>query len=153
MSLAETRETLRALVHNSGLCLDEGRFDEFVALFADDGTYRMIAATPELGATQTWLAFDREEMARHFAAIPEHHWPPGEMTRIVSVDAITCEDGEASTVATFCILRNDDEGRTTCYAVGRYRDRWRMDGIDWRIAERVVDLRTRLLPAPAPIPL
>ena len=115
--------------------------------------YRMIAATPELGAVQTWLAFDREEMTRHFAAIPEHRWPLGEMTRIVSVDAIAVEDGKAATVATFCILRNDDEGRTTCYAVGRYRDRWRMGGSDWRIAERVVDLRTRLLPAPAPIPL
>lgn len=153
MSGAETRETLRALIHRSGLCLDEGRFDEFVGLFADNGTYRMIAATPELGAVQTWLAFDREEMARHFAAIPEHQWPLGEMTRMVSVDAIALEDGEAATVATFCILRNDDEGRTTCYAVGRYRDRWRVDGADWRIAERIVDLRTRLLPAPAPIPL
>ena len=70
MSLAETRETLRALVHNSGLCLDEGRFDEFVALFADDGTYRMIAATPELGATQTWLAFDREGNGAAFRCDP-----------------------------------------------------------------------------------
>ncbi len=153
MSGAETRETLRALIHKSGLCLDEGRFGEFVALFADDGSYRMTAKTPELGTVQTWLAFDREEMAQHFAAIPEHHWPLGEMTRIVSVDAIAFDGGGASTVATFCILRNDDEGRTTCYAVGRYRDRWRMDGADWRIVERVVDLRTRLLPAPAPIPL
>ena len=153
MSGAETRETLRALVHRSGLSLDENRYEDFVALFADDGAYRMIAATPELGATQTWLAFDRDELARHFASIPEHHWPLGETTRIVSVDAIALEEGEASTVATFCILRNDDEGRTACYAVGRYRDRWRNDGTDWRIAERVVDLRTRLLPALAPIPL
>ena len=72
---------------------------------------------------------------------------------MVSVDAIVFEDGEAATVATFCILRNDDEGRSSCYAVGRYRDLWRNDGGGWRIAERVVDLRTHLLPAPAPIPL
>ena len=153
MSGAETRETLRVLVHRSGLCLDESRYEEFVALFADDGAYRMIAATPELGATQTWLAFDRDELAQHFASIPEHRWPPGQTTRIVSVDAIELAGGRASTVATFCILRNDEEGRTACYAVGRYRDRWRNDGTGWRIAERVVDLRTRLLPAPAPIPL
>ena len=40
MSSADTREALRALIHRSGLCLDEGRFEEFVALFADDGAYR-----------------------------------------------------------------------------------------------------------------
>ncbi len=156
MSAAERREALRTRIHRAALSLDEGRFEDFVALFADDGAYRMTASAPELPAAQTWLAFDRAEMARHFASIPEHQWPPGETTRIVSVDSIAFDDGDAAaatTVATFCILRNDDHGRTACYAVGRYRDRWRSEGGDWRIVERIVDLRTRLLPAPAPIPL
>ena len=150
---AETRETLRFLVHETGMCLDEGRYDDFVAMFAPDGQYRLTAAAPELRQTMTWLALDRDGLGRHFASIPEHEWQIGEQTRIVSVDAISLDGDGADTTATFCILRNDDEGRTQCYAAGRYRDRWRRDGEAWRLARRVVDLRTRLLSIPAPVPL
>lgn len=150
---AEIRETLRYLVHESGISLDEGRYVDFVALFASDGEYRLTASAPELRRPMTWLALDRDGLAQHFASIPEHEWQPGELTRIVSVDAIALDGEAADSSATFCILRNDDEGRTQCYAVGRYRDRWTRDGDAWHIARRVVDLRTRLLPAPAPVPL
>ena len=108
---------------------------------------------PELQDEMTWLAFDREGLRAHFASIPEHVWPLGETTRIVSVGAIELGTSEANTLATFCILRNDSDGRTECYAVGRYRDRWCPMGEGWKLAERLVELRTRLLPVPAPIPL
>ena len=53
-----------------------------------------------------------------------------------------------------CVLyQTDDLGRTECYAVARYDDVWRRVEGAWKLAERTVDLRTRLLPVPSPLPI
>lgn len=150
---AEAREALRGAVHRSGRWLDDGRWDDYVGLFAEDGEYRLEAKAPELAGPMTWMALGRDELARLLEAAPSHEWQLGERTHLIAVDSIELAADAATVAATFCVLRADDLGRLECYAAGRYDDLWvsRPDG--WRLRRRVVTLRNRLLSVPSPVPL
>lgn len=150
---AESFEELRRLIHRSGRCLDDRDYDDFVDLFAPDGNYRIEVKAPEISERMTWMALDRDELRQRFESAPQQEWRQMELTHQVSVDSIDISGEIATTSATVSIFHTDDEGRTQCYAVGRYEDIWRRIEDAWRLSLRVVDLRTRLLPVPAPIPI
>jgi 3-phenylpropionate/cinnamic acid dioxygenase small subunit len=152
MSL-EAREALRSAIHRSGRWLDDGRYDDYVGLFATDGEYRLEALAPEVRRPMTWMALDRDGLRQLLAAAPGHQWPIGERTHLIAVDSIELEGGAATVAATFCVLRTDDAGRLDCYAAGRYDDLWIAGGEGWRLRRRVATLRNRLLAVPSPIPV
>ncbi len=152
MSDSDKRERLRSLVARSGRLLDDGAFDAYVGLYAGDGRYSMTAKAPELPQPMTWMALSRDELGSLFESLPSHEWDLGERLHLISVDEI--ELGDVATVqSTFCVVRIDAGGRQELYASGRYTDRWRMEGSDWRLAEREARIANRLWTAPSPIPL
>ncbi|MFO0986282.1 MAG: nuclear transport factor 2 family protein [Alphaproteobacteria bacterium] len=150
---ADAREELRRLVHLSGRLLDDRRHDEFIALFEPNGRYRVEVKAPELPNRMVWMALARDELRERFDAVPEHEWRFTEQTRAIAVDAIDLAGEEARVAATVVVYQTDDLGRTECYAVARYDDVWRRVEGAWKLAERTVDLRTRLLPVPSPLPI
>jgi hypothetical protein len=150
----EAREALRGAVHSTGRWLDDGRYDDYVGLFAADGEYRLEARSPELRRPMTWMALDRDGLRQLLDAAPGHQWPIGERTHLIAVDDIDLGQEAATVAATFCVLRTDDGGRLDCYAAGRYDDLWIAGGGGrWRLRRRVATLRNRLLAVPSPIPL
>jgi 3-phenylpropionate/cinnamic acid dioxygenase small subunit len=150
---AEAREALRSAVHRSGRWLDDGNYDGYVGLFAEDGQYRLEAKAPELPRPMIWIALGRDELAQLLASAPSHEWQLGERTHLIAVDAIEFASDQAAVESTFCVLRTDDAGRLDCYAAGRYDDVWVAGPEGWRLRRRVVTLRNRLLSAPSPVPL
>ena len=146
-------EQMRRRIHHSGRCLDDRDYDGFVDLFAPDGAYRIEVDAPEMKTRMTWMTLDRDELQQRFQSAPEQVWRNIETTHLIAVDTIDFDDDTAKTSATVSIFRTDDEGRTQVYAVGRYEDAWQRIENEWRISLRVLDLRTRLLPGPAPLPL
>src|SRR5690606_16097189 len=80
---AEAREAVRGAVHRSGRWLDDGRWDDYVGLFAEDGEYRLEAKAPELAGPMTWMALGRDELARLLEAAPSHEWQLGERTHLI----------------------------------------------------------------------
>lgn len=149
----EAREELRRLVHQSGRLLDDRRYSEFVELFIADGSYRVEVKAPELPEKMTWMELARNELSERFASVPEHEWRFLEQTRLISVDAIEVNGDDAQTGATVAVFHTDDVGRTECYAVARYDDKWRRVDNRWRLRVRTVDLKTRLLAVPSPLPI
>lgn len=152
MSDGETREQLRSLVARSGRLLDEGAFDAYVDLYADDGRYSMTAKAPELPEPMTWMALSRDELGSLFESLPSHEWDIGERLHLIAVDEIEI-DGDATVRSTFFVVRIDGSGRQELYASGRYTDRWQAVGSDWRLADREARVANRLWTAPSPIPL
>lgn len=150
---AAAREALREAVHSSGRCLDDGRYADYVALFAPEGEYRLEANAPELARPMTWMALGRDELAKLLESVPAHEWPLGERTHLIAVDRIDLDGDVAVVASTFSVMRADADGRLECYAAGRYDDRWIAGADGWKLSRRVVMLRNRLLSAPSPIPL
>ena len=153
LETTEPREQLRALVHSSARFLDDRAYQSFIDLFDDAGSYRVEVNAPELPDPMVWMELDRDQLKERYDAVDRHEWRLHQQTRLVAVDRIELATDGAQTSATVSIYHTDDEGRTTCYAVARYEDTWCKPQQGWRLAERVVALRTRLLAMPSPLPL
>ena len=150
------QETLRALVHSSARFLDDRCYDDFTALFHSDGEYRIVANAPECPSPMTWMSLSRKEMVERFEAAPKHEWQIAtviEQTRLIAVDDIGIDEASANTSSTFCLYHTDEDGRSDCYAVGRYDDKWSMSGDGWKLNKRIVNLKTRMLAVPSPLPI
>lgn len=153
---AELRETLRDLVHASARCLDDQRFDDYLALYTPAGEYRLQVSAPELDTAMVWMAMNREELRARLASAASHEWQiyaSVALDRLVAVDSLSINADIATTSATLAAYATDDDGRSRLYAVGRYDDRWEQQAGQWQLAQRIVHLRTRLLDTPTPLPL
>src|SRR5262249_24110104 len=122
------RESIRDLVARYAHAADRGRLDDLCALFADDGVMRIDEREPLVGraAIRAFLGDTRGSVRSETttARIRPH----------VSNLQITVDGpASASGVAYFFVVteRGPDHW-------GRYRDRYRPDGGQWRFAERRV---------------
>ncbi|MGB0630840.1 MAG: nuclear transport factor 2 family protein [Alphaproteobacteria bacterium] len=151
----QDREDIRTLVSRSVRSLNEGRFADFIALFAADGRYVLQADSAEIGQTMTWLDLDRDELGALLDESPQHVHDLAARKHMVAVDEFDFADDGASVEALsgFAVFRTDIDGRTEVYAVGNYEDRLVRDGNDWRIAQRLVRVQTRMFRTPTPTPL
>ena len=139
----EEREAIRALVTRSARLLDAEHFDEFIALFAADGRYALIADGPELGRTMTWLELARDELAALLAEAPQHVYDLARRAHLVTVDEIVLDGARATARSTFAVFR------TT--ADGTYDDTLVRDGDIWRLGQRTATVQTRMFTMPTPL--
>ena len=149
-------ETLRALIHSSARYLDDRSYTNFTDLFRDDGEYRIETIAPECPAPMIWMLLSREEMIDRFEAAPKHEWQITnipEQSRLVAVDTIDVDESDAQTSSTFCLFHTEEDGQSHCYAVGRYEDYWIQSNNSWKLRRRTVNLKTRMLPIPSPLPI
>jgi len=153
MSNAEVAIT--RLIHASAHYLDEHNFDAYVGLFADEGEYLIVTKAPELPKLMTWMQRSKAELAERFDAAPEHEWQimQQDQTRLVSVNMLKVSNDTASSSSNFTVYNTDEQGRSSCFAVGCYEDRWSMKDENWLLEQRKVVLKTRLLASPTALPL
>lgn len=153
MSTAEM--TLARLIHTSARYLDDQNFDAFLELFIEDGEYVIVVQAPELSKPMTWMQTSRAELAERFAAVPKHEWEiiQPEQTRLVSIDVLDFDNDTAISSSSFVVFNTDNAGRSSCYVVGRYEDRWQNDSGNWFLKQRQVVLKTRLLTMLSPLPI
>ena len=150
---AEEREKIRSLILKSARLLDSERFDDYVALYADNARYAMCARSPEIGRDMTWFDADRGGLLELFAELPRHVLDSAERSHLVSVEDVRVNGTGASAESNFVVFRTDPRGETQLFAVGRYEDALQRDGDEWRIKQRTVRLTTRLFATPTPTPL
>jgi 3-phenylpropionate/cinnamic acid dioxygenase small subunit len=153
MSNAEVAIT--RLIHASAHYLDQHNFDAYVDLFADDGEYVMVTLAPELPKPMTWMQRSKTELAERFDAAPKHEWQimQQDQTRLISVNLLEVRNDTASSISNFVVYNTDEQGRSSCFAVGCYEDSWSMEDEKWLMLQRKVVLKTRLLSSPSALPL
>lgn len=144
-----------SLLQDSCRLLDKEDFAEWLAMCADDFSYRLHAYSHELRSEMTWLEHSKDQLRILFDTLPEHQRYPGRFLRHVSVQEITQGEsaGEVRVTSTVLISHTDFEGLSRLYAVGRYRDQVSLTGDRPQLLERAVDLDTRVLPFGSHIPL
>ena len=151
----EDREGIRTLTSRSARFLNEGRFADFIALFAEDGRYLLEAESAEIGKRMTWLDLSSVELDALLEESPQHVHDLAGRKHMVTVEEIDFSDGgdRADVLSGFAVFRTDIDGRTEVYAVGNYADTLRRTGDGWRIATRRVIVETRMFRTPTPTPL
>ena len=151
----KTQFELKQLVHASARHLDDRDFQSYLDLYQPDGVYTITTKAPELLQPMVWMQQSRRELQERIAAMTAQEWEIAEVeqTRVLSVDTIEVNGGTATTSSSFALYHTDQEGQTSCYAVGRYDDCWEKDTATWKLSRRRVGLKTRRLSVLSPLPI
>jgi len=145
-SAADRARLEEFLIHEARL-LDERRFRDWMALFADDGTY-WVPAVPDQESPfdQASLFYDDRDLMRTRVERLEHprihvQTPPSRTAHLVgnlTVEAAGAADGEIVVGSTVIMVEYRDEAQRVF--AGRQRHRLRRDGASFRIVQKRVDL-------------
>jgi methanesulfonate monooxygenase small subunit len=149
----EDCERIRAAIARSGRLLDSGRWEEFVRLFAREGTYRIETWSAEIGREMTWMELERDELQTLFDEYPRHVRDPATRTHLITPEEVTVSAATATALSTFAVFRTDLKGDSAVYAVGSYEDEFVRDVDGWKLKSRRVRLNTRQFVTPTPLPL
>ena len=141
------RAELEAFLIHEALLLDQRRFGEWMALFAEDGTY-WVPAVPgqQSPLDQASLFYDDRELMRTRVERLEHprihvQTPPSRTAHLVGSVVIEAEDagnGECVVGSTVIMVEYRDEQQRLF--AGRQHHRLRREGTSWRIVQKRVDL-------------
>lgn len=110
-----------------GLCLDDGRLEEWPEFFVDDCLYQVIARenvdnglpAAVMYCDSKGMLGDRVVALRRANVFPEHF-----SRHIISRAMITGVDGEIVTAqASYVVLQTRNDGETRIYNAGKYIDR------------------------------
>ena len=134
------------LIHEA-ILLDERRFRDWMALFADDGTY-WVPAVPDQKSPfeEASLFYDDRELMKTRIERLEHprihvQTPPSRTAHIVGnimVEEADAAKGEYAVGSTFIMVEYRDD--TQRLFAGRQRHRLRRHGDTFRIVQKRVDL-------------
>ena len=146
---------LNRLIHASARYLDDHDFQAYLDLYREEGVYSVATKAPELPDPMIWMQRSRAELQERISSMSEHEWEIAgvEQTRVISVDVVEVNGEEANTSSSFALYHTGEEGLTSCYAVGRYDDRWEKDTDTWKLLSRRVLLKTRQLSMLSPLPI
>jgi len=143
----DSRAALEEFIIHEARLLDERRFRDWMALFADDGTY-WVPAVPEQKSPfdQASLFYDDRGLMKTRIERLEHprihvQTPPSRTAHLVGNIAIEEADGakgEFVVGSTVIMVEYRDEAQRVF--AGRQRHRLRRDGDGFRIVQKRVDL-------------
>jgi len=140
------RAELEAFLIHEALLLDQRRFGEWMALFAEDGTY-WVPAVPgqQSPLDQASLFYDDRELMRTRVERLKHprihvQTPPSRTAHLVGSVVIEKADaaGECVVGSTVIMVEYRDEQQRLF--AGRQHHRLRREGTSWRIVQKRVDL-------------
>jgi 3-phenylpropionate/cinnamic acid dioxygenase small subunit len=141
------RVRLEEFILQEARLLDERRFRDWMALFADDGTY-WVPAVPDQQSPfdQASLFYDDRDLMRTRIERLEHprihvQTPPSRTAHLVGnvlVEAVDEAKGEVVVGSTVIMVEYRDEQQRVF--AGRQHHRLRRDGASFRIVQKRVDL-------------
>jgi len=157
VSEAELEREIVALNYRYARCLDENRLDEWPEFFTEEGRY-LIQPRDNLdqGLEGYWLYFENKRMLRDRVVslkdvnIYKIHYE----RRLVTNVEVTGRDGDGWLArANYLVMHTDNEGRSTIFSVGDYRDRIVKSDGALRFSERRVIVDTFVVPSHLSMPI
>ena len=147
-------EDAKHLVAMSCLLLDEEKFDDYLALFAEGGRYCIRAYSPDLRKDLSLLDLDRPELATLLTNLRKHVRMPGRFLRLAAPTTSQATGNDSVSVTTTVLVTHTDlEGISRIFAAGRYLDKVEVKNGKALIKEREVRVETRQFGPGSHIPL
>ena len=125
--------------------LDEQKYDEFVAEFTEDGSYRLIGRENHERGLPTCIIDDTRDRLIYRSQLISRQWHHGTFreTRMLSNFDVELAGADAAQArANFAVYHTDAEGETRLHMVGRLEDSLVMRDERWRIRRRFAILET-----------
>jgi 3-phenylpropionate/cinnamic acid dioxygenase small subunit len=142
-----SRATLEDFIVHEARLLDGRRFRDWMALFADDGTYWVPAVPDQMSPfDQASLFYDDRELMKTRIERLEHprihvQTPPSRTAHLIGnvvVEEADGDNGEVVVGSTLIMVEYRDDAQRVF--AGRQRHRLRRDGDGLRIVQKRVDL-------------
>jgi anthranilate 1,2-dioxygenase small subunit len=150
-------ERIVELNYRYAQCLDDNRLSEWPDFFTDEGRY-LIHPRENLDAGMEgyWLYFENKRMLRDrvVSLLEVNIYQIRRERRFVSNVMVTGRDGDAWLArANYMVMHTDNEGRSSIFSVGEYRDRIVESDGRLRFSERQVVADTFLVPSHLSMPI
>jgi 3-phenylpropionate/cinnamic acid dioxygenase small subunit len=147
-------EHAKQLVALSCLLLDEEKFADYLALFAEGSRYSIRAYSPDLRKDLSLLDLERAELETLLKNLRKHVRLPGRFLRLAAPTLEHSNGGEiVSLTTTVLVTHTDLEGISRVFAAGRYVDKIEVKNGRALIREREVRVDTRQFGTGSHIPL
>jgi len=149
--------TVCRLFAEYGLLADQGKYDEWLELFTEDCSYKVIPKENADHGLPAGLIYcdsramleDRIETLRAVSKCNIHT-----DRHLIGIPRISTEENDEVLVeAPFSVYQTEQEGDTRLFATGLYRDRLRLNGAGLKIREKMVVLDTFAVPSLLATPL
>jgi ketosteroid isomerase-like protein len=126
ITFADVAEQVRALLAALAQAQDDGRTEDLIALYAEDG----IVEVPDLGTFKGAPAL-RNAFANWAPAVPQRH--------IVANTLVTDWDGGLAKATSDVVLVQRGESGWAVTTVARYHDTFRNNDGTWALARRAME--------------
>jgi anthranilate 1,2-dioxygenase small subunit len=154
---AGERDQVLGLLGDYAWLIDEARYDEWLALFAEDCVYRVIPRENlTFGLPGTLMSCDSKDMLRdRVAALTDANKYNIHVARhVIGVPRVTRVAADLLSVeAAYSVFQSDQEGEARLFSVGSYRDRVRVAGGRVLFTEKIVIVDSFAVPSLLATPL
>ncbi len=122
MSFSE--EDLKTTIHRSCIFLDEERFDEYLALWAPAGRYRITSYSPDIRKELVLLDLGREDYGHLLSNIRNHERMLGRFSRHLTIQLVEHDEqaDEVRVASSVLVIHTNLEGVSHVFAAGKYLD-------------------------------
>ena len=154
---AATRRQVEDTIHALARTIDEDRLEEMPAFFTEDGTYRIASRfnldrnlpLAPVNCTSCAMLVDRIAALRRANVYHRHHY-----RHLVSGIAIVGADGNEVIVrANYLVVRTLEDGSSTLFSTGEYRDRMVVENGTALFCERLVVFDSKAIETLLVIPI
>lgn len=155
VNATNTTEKIKGLIYKTCLYQDDMKWNDWLAMCDENYQYAIRAFSPEINRDMTYLGGNRMHMESLTEMLPKHNSDHSPLKRhCVVYDVEIAEDGKSATAVTsFTVFQtmldgvnsHVDAGESRVFLVGRYNDRFKIDGDAVLFTEREVRLDTRRL--------
>jgi anthranilate 1,2-dioxygenase small subunit len=138
-------------------CIDDARFEDWLELFTEDATYKVVArdnhdrGLPAAMVLCTNKNMIRDRIAALLGAAKYNFHYDRHVVGQVRVQPLT--DNEWGLGASYAVFQTTHEGQSSLFSVGRYDDRVRMQDGKLRFCEKKVVVDTFSIPGLLATPL
>lgn len=151
----DTIESIKDAIYKSCLLLDDQKFKDWLELCDGDFTYAIVAYSPEIRRDMTYFSGTRQDLSLMVDVLPKHNTDHSPLRRHASVYNVEVDAGgkTAEAITSVLIYQNMldginshiDSGENRLFVVGRYHDKFRLNGGAPKFVRRHVRLETRRL--------
>ncbi|NKC12433.1 MAG: hypothetical protein GKR94_09580 [Gammaproteobacteria bacterium] len=148
-------DAVRDTIYLAALLQDDEKWDEWLALCDEDFEYAIKAFSPEIQYDMTYLSGSRRDLASMTELLPKHNTDHSPLTRHTVVYRVDVDEsaGTATAVSSFTVHQtlldginsHVDAGESRLFLVGKYYDKFKINGEGVKFSERIVQLNTRRL--------
>lgn len=153
---ASLERVVSSLIYRSCLLLDEKKFEDYLALCADNFHYTITTYSPEIRAEMVWMDEDKASLKKILDVLSRHNSDHSPLSRHATVYTIDYDESkkEASVVTGLQIFKTSlDGGETHLFAVAKCYDTVSInDDKGAELLNRNVRLDTRMLSLGSHIP-